>query len=145
MREIKFRAWNPQSKEILNDVNILVCNDQCHGIDEDGIDWGFDFCKPILMQFTGLKDKNGVDIYEGDIVKAVSNQHYWLSVVSSENSGIEGNGLYAMEFCNNLTSTEFGDEWTFKNQSSTRRNTVNSRMEIIGNIFENKDLIEVNK
>ena len=55
MREIKFRAWDKQSKQIVS---------------MDG--WQIPIKHPKryeIMQYTGLKDKNGKEIYEGDILK----------------------------------------------------------------------------
>ena len=55
MREIKFRAYNKSDKVMINDLNSprLVSGLLAHATDD------------VLMQYTGLKDKIGVEIYEG--------------------------------------------------------------------------------
>lgn len=114
MRDIKFRAWDRSENKIKP-----VCFDV--GFDDDEEDntvpgWrAFEWPEIYeLMQYTGLKDRNGKKIYEGDIIKSDVKgirEVYW----SDDDCGLvcDGTSVYRM-----------------------------SGGEVIGNIYENPELLE---
>ncbi len=130
MREIKFRAWDKENEKMLEVANISF-DKEAYGYDLITIDkakespmlWTFNRLEDfVLMQYAGLKDKNGVEIFEGDIVK------------SQDGTGgliykhiVEWNDFYK------------GFDPMRKDESYFNRRGC----EIIGNIYENGDLLEV--
>ena len=85
--------------------------------------------KVKLMQYTGVKDKNGKEIYEGDIVKIIKLEGYGEYCEQVEYTGrIE---CYISEFRIQPLNLRLSDESTVE-------------IEIIGNIYENKNLLEEN-
>ena len=124
MREIKFRAYDEESKKMyqITDVNFsdYVANGICYG------DWK-DFSINNLLQYTGLKDKNGVEIYEGDIVKAI-----W----SKDCDEYIANEQWIGDVFFNYGSFDINGEWC------VALNCFNGTFEVIGNIYENKELLQ---
>lgn len=72
MREIKFRAWDIQSEKWIDlSELVLLFEENVWSIDDpfnDDFETMWEDEDFIMCQFTGLKDKNGVDIFEGDLI-----------------------------------------------------------------------------
>ncbi len=132
MRTIKFRAWEISGSGFIAGFNMV----NYHGYYNKGLKpsiyrynttWEED--EYILEQFTGLKDKNGKEIYEGDIV-------------SGCNGSINGMdwGVAPFEIIYSAEKAKYNVPlWgTEKNQDSTHW------IEIIGNIHENPELLANN-
>lgn len=130
MREIKFRVWSPEteySSGHMFPVNGYLWEGLgCREHDLADFSRGVVGCDYVLMQYTGLLDKNGTEIYEGDIVNFL---------------GVVGEVVYRLPSCrfdmrirrkyeddpNDHTNEPFWD--------------MERNGEVIGNIYENPELI----
>lgn len=121
MRDIKFRIWLPDSKEWkAADADGSRCGHRCMHV-EKGV-WTLKSSdKAVLQQWTGLHDKNGVEIYEGDIV---TNPNWRKKFVVIWNE-------YGFDLQN---VKKEGERFTEYEQESLSH----YGWTIVGNIFENK-------
>lgn len=127
MREIKFRAFHEPTKQMFDVFSFDVNNVRAWSPEKYGLEISPDREDCILMQYTGLKDKYGVDIYEGDIVRVVD--------VSFEKLG-EAIGKVRWKSGGYEVRIVGNEIWI-----STTLTQPN--IEIIGNIYENPELLEV--
>lgn len=116
MRDIKFRAWNEAQEKMLNWYEFLNTNMENTFIAPESTGL-------ILMQYTGLKDKNGKEIYEGDIVEGRV----------GDEEGFDVKGIVAYCQCGYYFITDKDDEVMIH---------IVDDLEVIGNIYDNPDLLE---
>ena len=113
MKETKFKVWDKLKNKMIS----------------EGVEWNIGMINEHkddfeLMQFTGLKDKNGKEIFEGDIIKATYEQEFEFGEVFWDND-----------------SASFdirGDNW----KSMENLQEAPQYYEVIGNIYENPELLE---
>lgn len=125
----RFRAWDKEYKEMVQ-VDALVFDEQIiKATYKNGNVVKEDLKNYVLMQSTGLRDKNGKEIFEGDILK-VTNLSSWLEVVSFNNNKAM---FVSKEVKREVEETPLYDLF----------NTDIFEVEIIGNIYTNPELAEV--
>lgn len=141
-REIKFRVWDKDLKKMhvcgenVHDSMSFVHNQACYYNLQNG-------CGSLpptydgegtyeLMQYTGLKDKNGKESYENDLCENSGTiyQIVWVDKFSRY-------GLKVIKTEYVLTKNQTFPMWQFVDEK-----TGNLTVEVIGNIFENPDLIK---
>ncbi len=125
-RKLKFRVWNRKKEEMLKPFHLLQYMDASERYQQEMCDaYGEDV---VLMQYTGLKDKNGVEIYEGDVVKYVVNPHYEF-----ENGKRTGVVKFEDGRFTPLPGHTHSDDLS---------DFENDKFEVIGNIYENPNLLK---
>lgn len=137
MREIKFRAWDKNQKRMLLRA-LPTFNGGIEWVGYLGHGGGYDCTSTEyeLMQFTGIKDKNGREIYEGDIIIGTGYPYFddgernYIAVVEWDEYD---SGFVPILRCVNNKK---------RGISSGCPHDWRDKFEVIGNIYENSELME---
>ena len=150
-REIKFRAWDKKENKMIthgcigagSGAQLIVIEFQggitlanAFGL-PDGTNPTFD--DPVtdrleLMQFTGLKDKNGVEIYEGDIIHAKTNYHTRDKEFGWQNLKVYWDKDYLSWYLENKEGSQY--------HIIEETDEASYLWEVIGNIYQNTELLK---
>ena len=136
----KFRAWDGAKKEMFKDTFAITESGQVVVVEQEFVTSPPDYVfvdHLVIMQSTGIKDKNGKEIFEGDIVKRdgikrpeVVKFGEWIDV---DTLGFEEQyiGFY------------FESEYKGQKRLYSVESKFNNLCKVIGNIYENQELLEV--
>ena len=125
-REIKFRVWDIELHMWINNIGMGKDNTLCKGTEK----------RFAVMQYIGLNDKNGNEIFEGDILCNDEYQTWeWRGVVKFSH------GVFGAEWLSNVKSQSMVGSWGQKHNLRKLDDDIVERQIVIGNIYENPELL----
>ena len=143
MREIKFRAWDGNKLVVPCSIEFESC---AYGTGQLGEEY------TQLMQYTGLSDKNGVEIYEGDVIRKLRDE--WPSKPESYTGSLDEYLLSITEIWEVVYHTDkytmrrqtgSYNPWSTDNDGFTYTDINGGRhgwIEVIGDIYQNPELLK---
>ena len=128
----KFRVWNEKTESFIDygDLMLDLKNGKVYSGDVGILEYTIDVTNQvILMQYTGCRDKNGIEIYEGDVIKDKYDKtwlvQWYVGAFVITNKIPDSDGQESTySYFNNLSNHHF-------------------YFEVIGNMWENPELLEV--
>lgn len=118
----KFRAWDKNNKEMISWRYLL------NGHNLRNVFMRPEMCGLVLMQSTGLKDKNGVEVFQGDVVVHEEGEYSYKGIVLKD------------KYYFYIEGVNINDSFSFDDISNTFIGETD--LEVIGNIYENPELLE---
>ena len=131
MREIKFRAWDKLDGKMYHTVETIDFKDGVDMRDDKGKGCFRMFENVDLMQYTGLKDKNGKEIYEGDIVEYDGTDKGWATTLNNGRYKVRIDAVKGIELVGYYEPSYVHLDGFFGN------------FEVIGNIYEQPNLLPI--
>lgn len=135
MRQIKFRAWDADRQKMITDFSKktphLYQNDDTGEIFCGSYQRNMDWQEPVLMQYTGLNDKNGQEIYEGDIISIPADYDKYGHYAGEKREVFFNEGAYRLKPKWDKDGTARGNPF----------DDVAGEIEVIGNIYANPELL----
>ena len=126
----KFRAWDRHNKKMFTNEELIIWDDNVYANDRRKLSVdklkGWSISDKFLMQSTGLKDKNGTEIFEGDALK---NNDYPNQTFICKHSRLQAS--FQVESLNGLLTLSL---WKDEERD----------WQVLGNIYENPELVEDN-
>ena len=141
MRDIKFRAWDKTNNRMrlnLAEDGFFISPNNGNIVTPDNYSLYFGD-RLILLQYTGILDKNGNEIYEGDIIEKRYDTPFVKERLSKARGVVEYGTFSLLEELGEVKRSVTG--WFIEFEDKSGKIPVTNEFEVIGNVYENSDKI----